>query len=136
MQSIAVSTPIVDQKQQTGSSSIAVITDSVNDLRISTTLILLSLIRTTSAVAAVTPHASSIINAWLQLVTNRESLRVRTAAIDGLEAVSSGLPYATVYPHRTAIINGLGLALNDSKRAVRKAAAKCRNEWFVLAAPS
>jgi len=42
------------------------------------------------------------------------------------------LPFATLAPYRESVLIGLKSALDDKKRQVRKAAVKCRNEWFVL----
>ncbi len=59
---------------------------------------------------------------------------MRVSAVECLEAIVT-LPYSSVYPLRLVVVNGLGPVLDDPKRAVRKAAVRCRNEWFVLAAP-
>ncbi len=42
------------------------------------------------------------------------------------------LPYSTIFPFKTRVINILQRALDDKKRIVRKQAVKTRNEWFVL----
>ena len=35
-------------------------------------------------------------------------------------------PYSRIFPVRTAVVRGLGRALDDRKRAIRKLAAKVR----------
>ena len=42
------------------------------------------------------------------------------------------MPIHKLYPHRTEVIRVLGEAVGDHKRAVRKAAVRCRNEWFLI----
>lgn len=44
----------------------------------------------------------------------------------------SHLPYHKIFPFKMTVLNTLHKGLDDSKRLVRKEAAKTRNEWYVL----
>jgi hypothetical protein len=56
---------------------------------------------------------------------------IRAAAIDCLRSLVS-LPYHRIHPMRNPVIQGLLPALDDPKRAIRRRAAACRNEWITL----
>jgi hypothetical protein len=40
-----------------------------------------------------------------------------------------GLPYHTLHPHRRQVLAAVMVALDDDRRAVRKAAVACRSAW-------
>lgn len=44
----------------------------------------------------------------------------------------SALPYRQLHPVKQTVLRGTALILDDKKRAVRRLAAKVRNEWSVL----
>ena len=51
-----------------------------------------------------------------------------------LECVSHlrRLPYEQLHPHRSRILAALARAADDHKRAVRQAATRARNQWYLL----
>ena len=52
------------------------------------------------------------------------------AALAGLtQAAEGGLPFPALFPHRRAVAAGLKEALDDSKKAVRAAAVRCKRAW-------
>ena len=51
--------------------------------------------------------------------------------MEALVAATS-LPFAAVYPQRRAVAAAATKALDDPKRRVRRAAAKCREVWLAL----
>lgn len=57
---------------------------------------------------------------------------VRAGAVECLRALLQSLPHHKLFPIRGAVISGLLPALDDPKRAVRRRAAACRNEWMTL----
>ena len=59
------------------------------------------------------------------------SLVVRETALDALVAATS-LPFSVVYPQRRAVERASVAALDDPKRVVRFAAARCREAWLLL----
>jgi hypothetical protein len=59
---------------------------------------------------------------------NPASAEVREMALLNLTAVME-LPYHLLHPHRQVVIKAVTVALDDNKRAVRKAAVKCRRVW-------
>ena len=60
---------------------------------------------------------------------------VRETALEALVAATS-LPFSAVYPQRRAVAAAATAALDDPKRRVRRAAAKCRQVWQALDAKS
>lgn len=62
-------------------------------------------------------------------------MEVRETALEALVAAIS-LPFAAVYPHRRAVAAAATAALDDPKRRVRRAAARCREVWLALDAKS
>jgi DNA repair/transcription protein MET18/MMS19 len=59
------------------------------------------------------------------------SLEVRETSLEALVAATS-LPFSAVYPHRRAVAAAATAALDDPKRRVRRAAARCREVWLAL----
>ena len=57
------------------------------------------------------------------------------SALQCLEALTT-LPYHKLAAHKAKVTAALAVPLDDHKRAVRKQAARCRNEWFVLGSAS
>lgn len=58
-------------------------------------------------------------------------MEARGAAVDCL-AIFSTFTYETIAPYKEEVLAGLVKALDDKKRIVRKKAAKCRNDWFLI----
>ena len=63
------------------------------------------------------------------------SMEVRETALEALVAATS-LPFSAVYPHRRLVAAAATAALDDPKRRVRRAAARCREVWLALDAKS
>jgi DNA repair/transcription protein MET18/MMS19 len=63
------------------------------------------------------------------------SMEVRETALEALVAATS-LPFSAVYPHRRVVAAAATAALDDPKRRVRRAAARCREVWLALDAKS
>ena len=66
---------------------------------------------------------------------SQASLEVRETALEALVAATS-LPFSAVYPHRKEVSTAATTALDDPKRRVRRAAARCREVWLALDAKS
>lgn len=79
----------------------------------------------------VSEHVSAFVPALLRLTTFRPKMAIRIAALDCLSSFIT-LPFYKIFPYQKKIANELSAALDDPKRAVRKAAVKCRNQWFGL----
>ena len=80
-------------------------------------------------------HVGTLIPASLRLATATTAVassQVKVAAIELLRAFSGVTPYHHIHPFRQQVINSLGIALDDAKRAVRRAAADCRTRWLNL----
>ena len=81
-------------------------------------------------------HAGAIVEALCRLGGggrdgDATTLEVRETAMEALVAATS-LPFAAVYPQRRAVAAAATKALDDPKRRVRRAAAKCREVWLAL----
>jgi DNA repair/transcription protein MET18/MMS19 len=100
-----------------------------------------SLLDQPAAVVAMSGHVATLITTFLELATQSScepsgvSLaggpKIRLSALKCLQALTA-LPFHALFPHRTAVLNGLQVALDDPRRVVRKAAVYCRNKWFQL----
>ncbi|KAG4945082.1 hypothetical protein JHK87_041089 [Glycine soja] len=77
---------------------------------------------------AVVENAHIIINCLIKLVGYPHKMLVRETAIQCLVALSE-LPHARIYPMRTQVLRAISKCLDDSKRAVRHEAVKCRQTW-------
>ena len=84
-----------------------------------------------SAVHVVTPHLASVVPQLLELTHFPGRAAVRAEAVDCLRAFTA-LPFAKLSPWRSKVVRGLVAALDDGKRAVRRRAVACRNEWITL----
>jgi len=86
-----------------------------------------------AAAPAVAPHLPSVVPVLLALAHKRGGAKplVRATAIDCLRGCVK-LPYHQLHPVRAAVVAGLLPVLDDPKRAVRRRAAVCRNEWITL----
>ncbi|KAL2590882.1 hypothetical protein AAZV13_13G312600 [Glycine max] len=73
-------------------------------------------------------NAHIIINCLIKLVDYPHKMLVRETAIQCLVALSE-LPHARIYPMRTQVLRAISKCLDDSKRAVRHEAVKCRQTW-------
>nr|KYP54266.1 MMS19 nucleotide excision repair protein isogeny [Cajanus cajan] len=79
---------------------------------------------------AVIENAHIIINCLIKLVDYPHKMLVRETAIQCLVALSE-LPHARIYPMRTQVLRAISTCLDDTKRAVRYEAVKCRQTWWV-----
>jgi len=77
------------------------------------------------------PHLSTLIPVLLDLMLYKPSKHVRLNALACLGQIRL-LPYQQLHPFRERVLATLGSALDDHKKAVRKAAAKARNQWYLL----
>ena len=65
-----------------------------------------------------------------------ERMALLEAAIDCARACALLLPYASLYPYRRKVLLALQRPLDHKKRRVRRAAARCANQWHALAGAS
>ncbi|GAV61259.1 MMS19_N domain-containing protein [Cephalotus follicularis] len=79
------------------------------------------------------PHI--IINCLIELIFYPHKTLVRETAIQCLVAMSV-LPHARIYPMRLQVLRAVSNALDDSKRAVRQEAVRCRQAWASTASRS
>lgn len=54
---------------------------------------------------------------------------VREVALMCLTSCMAGIPYHLLHPHRRAVLAAVAAALDDDRRAVRRAAVACRGAW-------
>ncbi|XVE52023.1 hypothetical protein DITRI_Ditri02bG0087100 [Diplodiscus trichospermus] len=73
----------------------------------------------------------TIVNCLFELIEYPHMMVVRETAIQCLVAVS-GLSHARIYPMRTQVLRAIIKALDDTKRAVRQDAVRCRQAWSVF----
>ena len=90
----------------------------------------------TAMAAHAEEHAGAIVEALCRLGGGGRSgdatnLETRETAMEALVAATS-LPFAAVYPQRRAVAAAATRALDDPKRRVRRAAARCREVWLAL----
>lgn len=84
---------------------------------------------------AVTEHASTII---ISLLTNALDLSAssntstRIAALKCLAVFPEKLSYLTIQQQKLPVIKGLGQALDDKKKIIRKEAVDTRAKWYLL----
>lgn len=83
--------------------------------------------------ATVAAHVHTLVPVLLHLSTVQSGSKplVRAAAIDCIRGFTR-MPYNKIHPVRTAVIKGLAAATDDPKRAVRRRAAACRNDWLTM----
>ncbi|XP_020227719.1 MMS19 nucleotide excision repair protein homolog isoform X2 [Cajanus cajan] len=84
---------------------------------------------------AVIENAHIIINCLIKLVDYPHKMLVRETAIQCLVALSE-LPHARIYPMRTQVLRAISTCLDDTKRAVRYEAVKCRQTWASMSSRS
>ncbi|KAJ8098350.1 Dos2-interacting transcription regulator of RNA-Pol-II-domain-containing protein [Lipomyces tetrasporus] len=82
----------------------------------------------------ISEHISTILPHILDSTADKASNppKVRVAALNCLAVLPRALPGEVVQPYRTEIIRRLAVALDDSRRAVRKAAVDCRQTYFAM----
>lgn len=89
-----------------------------------------------NACAIVGTHLHALVPILLALAQRSSGLDsrplVRATAVDCLRGFTT-LPYHKLHPVRQTVLAGLAPVLDDPKRAVRRRAAACRNEWTTLA---
>lgn len=102
--------------------------DSENLEVVNSSLLSISLLAESSP-AVIEMHIDALVPLLLRLSTH-EDADTRKIAIDCLAGFVT-LPHHICFRHRDNIIRGLKDAIDDRKRQVRIAAAKCRNKWFV-----
>ena len=66
--------------------------------------------------------------ALLGLAAFRPSPAVRETALQCLLLLLE-LPYTVLHPYRRSVEKALAAAVDDNRRAVRMAAARCRQAW-------
>ncbi|KAL2332331.1 hypothetical protein Fmac_019912 [Flemingia macrophylla] len=84
---------------------------------------------------AVIENAHIIINCLIKLVDYPHKMLVRETVIQCLIALSE-LPHARIYPMRAQVLRAISACLDDSKRAVRYEAVKCRQTWASMSSRS
>ncbi|KAM4100099.1 hypothetical protein ACB094_05G042800 [Castanea mollissima] len=83
---------------------------------------------------AVVDNAHLVINCLTGLIVYPHMMLVRETAIQCLVAMSE-LPHARIYPMRIQVLQAISKALDDSRRAVRQEAVRCRQAWFSFSCP-
>ena len=84
-------------------------------------------------------HLQNILPSLSRLVSFAGAPGVREVALRALSGImaastdqqDSPFPYQAIHPHRTAVLRAVKVALDDAKRAVRKAAIDCNKVWGV-----
>ncbi|KAL4625999.1 hypothetical protein ACB092_05G064500 [Castanea dentata] len=84
---------------------------------------------------AVVDNAHLVINCLTGLIAYPHMMLVRETAIQCLVAMSE-LPHARIYPMRIQVLQAISKALDDSRRAVRQEAVRCRQAWASIASRS
>eukprot|EP00898_Chlorokybus_atmophyticus_P001056 jgi/Chlat1/1951/Chrsp157S00123 len=74
-------------------------------------------------------HAASVVDRLLAAARFEASARVRETAMQCLCAAAGAIGHAGTYPYRGQVLRGLGRALDDRKRGVRREAVRCRQVW-------
>jgi DNA repair/transcription protein MET18/MMS19 len=69
-----------------------------------------------------------LLRVLLQLAVYRPAAAVRETALQCLLLLVD-LPYTSLHPHRRSVARVLACAVDDSRRAVRLRAARCRLAW-------
>lgn len=84
------------------------------------------------SVESLSTHLATLIPVLCDLLGHRASMRVRLTALKCIGQLRR-LPYEQLHPYRARILAALASAADDHKRAVRQAAARARNQWYLLA---
>ena len=74
-------------------------------------------------------HIACLVPHIINCTSFPSKAAVREAALRTLICVSKLLPYTRLHTHRNSAIRATTLLLDDTKRAVRVAAATCRHVW-------
>ncbi|KAL0953388.1 hypothetical protein HGRIS_004627 [Hohenbuehelia grisea] len=84
-----------------------------------------------SEAASVSEHASTLVSIMLKNLLSEDinTPRVRIAALRFLALLPSIVRYDVLHPCKANVIRGLGIALDDPKRNVRKEAVDARTRW-------
>ena len=77
-------------------------------------------------------HTSKIIHVLVKCARTGRKEEQREIAIRCLEIMSELVPYHVLHPHKTEVLRGLKIVLDDRKRSVRRRAVRCVNRWEVL----
>lgn len=89
----------------------------------------------THAPAHVSIHVHTLVPVLLALARyapgKAAKPTVRATAVDCLRGLIS-LPYHRLHPVRQQVVSGLIPVLDDPKRAVRRRAGACRNDWLTI----
>lgn len=91
-------------------------------------LVLSGILTDKSGQEAINDSAHIIINRLVGLIGYPHMMLVRETAIQCLVALSA-LPHTRIFPMRTQVLQAVAKALDDSKRAVRLEAVRCRQAW-------
>ncbi|KAJ7963077.1 MMS19 nucleotide excision repair protein-like protein [Quillaja saponaria] len=105
------------------------------DLLYGLLLVLSGILTDKNGQEAVTENAHIIINCLMTLIVYPHNTLVRETAIQCLVAMSE-LPHVRIYPMRTQVLRAISKGLDDSRRAVRQEAVRCRQAWASIASRS
>ncbi|CAG8771911.1 7017_t:CDS:2, partial [Acaulospora morrowiae] len=85
----------------------------------------------------ISEHISTVIPLMLSFIqsTNENTMRVRISSLQCLGAFPDTIPFDVLYPFKSKVLKGVGNALDDKKRLVRKEAVDCRSRWFLFTGP-
>ncbi|KAI8637654.1 Dos2-interacting transcription regulator of RNA-Pol-II-domain-containing protein [Parasitella parasitica] len=85
------------------------------------------------AADVVAPQIRAILPPLLSLLEdNRNSIRVRVAALTCLSQFPAFIAKDALGPHVNYVITQLKTPLDDKKRVVRKEAVDCRSKWYAI----
>ncbi|GAA6059776.1 hypothetical protein JCM10212_001984 [Sporobolomyces blumeae] len=59
-----------------------------------------------------------------------EATTLRVSSLEFLALLPSHIPYLSLHPQKALVLRQLGLALDDPRRQVRRAAVECRSRWY------
>ncbi|KAL3528688.1 hypothetical protein ACH5RR_008010 [Cinchona calisaya] len=113
--------------------SLSTLTEDVlhKDVIYNLILVLSGILMDKNGQEAVVENARVIINQLVGLAIYPHMMVIRETALQCLVAMSQ-LPHSRIYPLRSKVLQAIGKALDDPKRAVRQEAVRCRQAWFGL----
>jgi DNA repair/transcription protein MET18/MMS19 len=85
---------------------------------------------------ALEEHAGSLITRFLNIASStKDPALTRSKALQGLALIPLRMRMEIALPYRRQVVQKLGAALDDRKRAVRADAVRCRTRWIELDEP-
>jgi hypothetical protein len=87
-----------------------------------------------SALTRSAADVQSLALALLGIACRTGAPAQQCAALTTLRELSAAVQYRSIFPVKQKVLDELQKALDDSKRAVRREAARTRNEFFTLGA--